>query len=89
MFDISVLNITGYTELGTFIQTILSLAVSLSALITVVSLVASGFRFMLSGGDEEKIKGAQQSLVFSILGLILVFLSPTIIQFVLTYIAEL
>lgn len=89
MFDISFLNITGHVELETFVQSVLSLAISLSAIVTVVSLIISGFKFMISGGDEEKIKSAQKSLIFSILGLILVFLSPTVIQFVLTYIAKL
>jgi hypothetical protein len=83
MIDLSFLNNTGYEGLREFINSVLSLAVGLSVLLTVVSLVVSGFRFMLSSGDEEKIKSAQKSLAFSLLGLILVFLAPTVIQFVL------
>jgi len=83
MIDLSFLNSTGYEGLREFLDATLSLAVGLSVLVTVVSLVISGFRFMLSNGDEDKIKAAQKSLVFSLLGLILVFLAPTVIQFVL------
>jgi len=38
---------------------------------------------MLSMGNPDKVSKASKSLGYSILGLILVFLSPTIIQFVL------
>jgi heme O synthase-like polyprenyltransferase len=84
MIDLSFLNNTGFDGLGEFLNSVVTLAVTLSALVTVVSLIISGFKFMLSGGDEEKIKEAQKSLTFSILGLILVFLAPTVIEFVLS-----
>ena len=84
MIDLSFLNNAGYDGLQAFINSIINLAMTLSALVTVISLVTSGFKFMLSGGDEDKIKDTQRSLVFSILGLILVFLAPTVIEFVLS-----
>jgi len=84
MVDFSFLNNTGYGGLEEFIVSVVTLAVTLSALVTVVSLIISGFKFILSRGDEDKIKEAQKSLVFSILGLVLVFLAPTIIEFVLS-----
>jgi len=84
MVDFSFLNNTGYGGLEEFIVSVFTLAVTLSALVTVVSLIISGFKFMLSGGDEDKIKDAQKSLTFSILGLVLVFLAPTVIKFVLS-----
>ena len=84
MIDLSFLNNTGYDGLRAFVDSVLTLAVALSALVTVASLIISGFKFMLSGGDDDKIKDAQRSLIFSILGLVLVFLAPTIIEFVLS-----
>ena len=84
MIDLSFLNNTGYDGLRAFVDSVLTLAVALSALVTVASLILSGFKFMLSGGDDDKIKDAQRSLIFSILGLVLVFLAPTIIEFVLS-----
>jgi hypothetical protein len=68
MFDLSFLNNTDYSDLLVFVKAVLSGAVYLSALVTVASIVMSGLKFMLSMGDEDKIKEAQKSLVFSILG---------------------
>ena len=84
MIDLSFLNNTGYSGLQAFVNSTINLAITLSALVTVVSLIISGFKFMLSGGDEDKIKDAQRSLIFSLLGLVLVFLAPTVIEFVLS-----
>lgn len=84
MIDLSFLNSTSYDSLQPFVEAVINLAVSLSALLAVISLVVSGFKLMLSGGNEDKIKEATKSLTFAILGLVLVFLAPTVIQFVLS-----
>lgn len=81
--DLSTLNNSGYSDLITFVSTVLNFAISFSVIIAVISIVASGFKFILSLGDEKKIKEASRALAFSLIGLILVFLSPTIIQFVI------
>jgi type IV secretory pathway VirB2 component (pilin) len=56
---------------------------SLSVLIVVASLVITGFKYIFSMGDEEKVKSATRSLTFSIVGLVIVFLSPRIIEFII------
>jgi hypothetical protein len=38
---------------------------------------------MFSKGDDEKVKEATRGLIFAFIGLIIVFLSPTIVKFVL------
>lgn len=84
MFDLSGLNHTKYSDLISAIQGSLNLVIALSALITVGMLVYSGFRFIASGGDEKKIEDAQKVLVYSLIGLIIVFIAPMMIRFILT-----
>lgn len=83
LVDLSNLNWSGHGNLQDFVYFLLNFAVSLSAIIASVSVVYSGFSYMLSRGDPDKIQKASKSLVFSILGLILVFMSPNIVQFIL------
>jgi uncharacterized membrane protein len=83
LVDLGVLNNTGYESLTEFVFFVINFAISFSVVIVVISLVISGFKFILSFGDEEKIKDATRSMAFSLLGLILVFISPTIIEFVI------
>lgn len=47
-----------------------------------MSLLGAGFKFILSGGDDKKISEAGRALIFSIIGLVLVFLSPNIVKFI-------
>ena len=82
-FDVSIFNNTGFGELSGFVLSLINLAISLSVLIVIASIVLSGFKYILSMGDEEKIKDATKSLTYSLIGLILVFLSPVIIEFVI------
>lgn len=81
--DLSTLNATGYGDLSGFVISLINFAISLSVLIVVISLVVAGFKYILSMGDEEKVKEATRSLVYSLLGLVIVFLSPTIIEFII------
>lgn len=84
MFDISGLNNTKYTDLISAIQGSLNLVIAISALITVGMLVYSGYKFIMSSGDETKIEEAQKVIVYSLIGLIIVFIAPIMVRFILT-----
>lgn len=84
LIDLNVLNNTGYENLTEFVFFVINFAISFSVVIVVISLIISGFKFILSFGDEDKVKGATKSMTYSLLGLVLVFLSPTIIEFIIT-----
>jgi Na+-driven multidrug efflux pump len=86
--DLDLLNNTGFADLKEFAFFVINLAISLSALLVVISLVITAFKYIFSRGDEEKIKEATRSLTFSLLGLVLVFLSPTIIEFIIDQIIK-
>ena len=82
-FNTDILNNTGFVDFSEFVVNFLNLAISLSIIIVVASIIISGFKFILSVGDEEKIKDATRSMTFSLIGLVLVFISPAIIEFVI------
>lgn len=87
-FDLETLNNTGYDGLLQFIYAMANFAISFSVIIVVIMVVFAGFKYITSGGDEAKVKDATKALAFAIVGLILVFLSPTVIQFVINEILE-
>jgi len=81
--DLSFLNNTGFGNLPDFLYALIDFVISFAVVIADVSIIFSGFKFILSIGDEKKVKEASRSLIFSIIGLALVFLSPSIIEFVI------
>ena len=66
-----------------FIANLFDFAMTFSVVIGVVALIIAGFKFMLSRGDSEKIKEATRSLLFALIGLVIVFISPTVVKFVI------
>jgi type IV secretory pathway VirB2 component (pilin) len=81
--DLQSLNFTGFGDLKDFTFFVVQFAISFSVLIVVASLVITGFKYIFSMGDEEKVKSATRSLTFSLVGLVIVFLSPRIVQFII------
>lgn len=81
--DLSPLQGTGYENLQEFLFFLVNYAITISAVIAVVSLIISGFKYILSFGDDKKIKTATSSIIFSLIGLVLVFIAPTVIKFVI------
>lgn len=72
-----------FEGLQDFIIHIINLAISFSVVLVVIAVVIAGFKYMFSRGDDEKVKEATRGLLFAFIGLIIVFLSPTIVKFVL------
>jgi membrane protease YdiL (CAAX protease family) len=58
----------------------LAYAILLAGLLSVVFIIVGGFSFILSGGNEEKIKQAVGTIRYAIIGLIITILSVVIVQ---------
>jgi len=81
--DILGLQFTEYTDLYSFLVATMNLVMSLSALLAVVFLVYAGFKYIISAGDEDKTENATKTIVYALIGLIICFISPIVIKFVL------
>lgn len=51
--------------------------------ISVVMLIWGGIRYIISGGDSKKITDAKNTILYAILGLVIVFFAYAIVNFVL------
>lgn len=81
--DFSFLNSTGFSNLEGFLFFIVNSAISISVVLAVVALVVAGFKFILSFGDDDKRADATRSVLYALIGLVLVFISPTVIEFII------
>jgi hypothetical protein len=86
MFDFSLIsNPTSYDTLEGFVLNLVNLAISFSVIIAVASLIIAGFRYILAIGDEEKIEKATKSLVFALVGLVVVFIAPLLVEYLTSF----
>jgi cytochrome bd-type quinol oxidase subunit 2 len=60
---------------------ILSVAVGVAA---VIMIVIGGFRYVTSGGKQESVTSAKNTIMYALIGLVVVALAQIIVRFVLT-----
>ncbi|HET7827357.1 MAG TPA: pilin [Candidatus Saccharimonadales bacterium] len=60
---------------------ILSVAVGVTA---VIMIIIAGFRYVTSGGKQESVANAKNTILYAIIGLVVVALAQIIVRFVLT-----
>ncbi|MFA6994809.1 MAG: pilin [Patescibacteria group bacterium] len=72
-------------SMGTIIAALIQAALGLLAIIFVILIVLSGFRWMTANGNEENVKKAQETLKTAIIGLVIVLAAWSITYFVFTY----
>jgi len=67
---------------------LIRLAIGFTGLLMVVIIIYAGFKWMLSGGNEEKIKDAKKTLGSAIIGLLIILFSYSIVQFLISSILQ-
>ncbi len=81
--DLSGLALTPFGDFISFAVSLLNLIISLTALLAVGYLVYAGFLYILSRGEGDKAERAQKVIIYTLVGLVIVFISPLIIRFIL------
>lgn len=71
---------SNFNNIITKIINILSVIVGV---IAVIMIVVGGFRYITSGGSSEKVTAAKNTILYALIGLIIVALAQVIVRFVL------
>lgn len=66
-----------------FVAKALNILSIVVGVVAVVMIIVGGFRYTASGGKEEGVKGAKNSILYALIGLIIVALAQVIVRFVL------
>lgn len=56
--------------------------------VAVIMIIVGGFRYIISGGDSSSVQGAKNTILYAIVGLVIVVFAQVIIRFVLTNVAS-
>ncbi len=66
-----------------FVVKVLNWLIGASVILCVVMLIVSGFLYMTSGGNEDKVSKATKTLVNAIIGLVISFVAVMLVNFIL------
>ena len=71
------------TNVNNLITTVINVFSIVVGIVAVIMIIYGGFRYITSGGDSGNIGNAKNTIIFAIVGLIIVALAQVIVRFVL------
>ena len=73
----------GTTKINNLITTIVNIFSAVVGIISVIMIIVGGFQYVVSNGDSGKIGTAKTTIIYAIVGLIVVAFAQFLVQFVL------
>lgn len=71
------------TELNKLIKNIVNIFSIIVGIVAVIMLIVGGFNFITSGGDSGKVTSARNTILYAIIGIVIVVFAQVIVRFVL------
>jgi len=72
----------GFIGDGNIFETTTNALIFLVGAVSVIVLIIGGFRFVVSGGDANAVKGARDQILYAIVGIIVTTLAYAAVRFV-------
>ncbi len=70
-------------KVNSLITTIVNIFSVIVGVVAVVMIIIGGFRYITSGGDSGNVTGAKNTILYAVIGLVIVALAQFIVKFVL------
>jgi len=74
---------TGSSNLNNVITDIVNIFSVVVGIVSVIMIIYGGFRYVTSGGDSGNVSSAKNTIIYAVIGLVVVALAQFIVQFVL------
>ena len=71
------------TQLNGLVAKVINIITVIVGIVAVVMIIVGGFKYITSGGDSNKVGSAKNTILYAIIGLIVVALAQFIVKFVL------
>lgn len=72
------------SRLDRTIKSVLNILSTIVSIAAIIIIIIAGLRYVTSGGDSNGISSAKNTLIYAIVGLVIVALAQAIVHFVLT-----
>lgn len=79
---------SGTTDLSDIASKIVNIFSIIVGIVAVIMIIYGGFRYITSGGDSNRVGSAKNTLIYAIIGLIIVALAQLIVRYVLNTTAD-
>ena len=72
------------TQINNIIHTVINLLSALVGIVAVIMIIVGGFRYITSGGNDTSVTSAKNTILYAIIGLVVVALAQVIVRFTLS-----
>lgn len=69
---------------GGIFETVTNILLFLIGAIAVIMLVVGGIRYVISGGDQNQVTAAKNTIMYAIIGIVVAIIAYAVVQFVIT-----
>jgi hypothetical protein len=74
---------TAQTGISNTVKTVVNVMSFIVGIISVIMIIIAGIRFTTSGGDPQAASGARQTIIYAVIGIVIVIMAQVIVAFVL------
>jgi hypothetical protein len=78
----------GTDQVNNIVTTVINIFSIVVGVVSVIMIILGGFRYITSGGDSTKVGGAKNTIIYALIGLVIVALAQFIVQFVLNKVTQ-
>lgn len=71
------------TDINDLIKTVINIFSAVVGAVSVIMIIVGGFRYIISGGDSNNVGAAKNTILYAVVGLVIVAIAQIIVQFVL------
>lgn len=75
-------------SVNNIIKTVINVFSLVVGVISVIFIIVGGFKYITSGGDSNSVTSARNTIMYAIVGLVIVALAQIIVQFVLNRVTQ-
>lgn len=73
----------GTTRINEIITQVINIFSIVVGIVAVIMIIVGGFKYITSGGDSGNISSAKNTIIYAVIGLVIVALAQFLVQFVL------
>lgn len=78
-------NPTNQTDLGRILFDVINALLLFAGAVAVLFLIIGGFRYVVSTGNPDQVEAAKKTILYAILGLIIIFIAFVLVKLVQQY----
>ncbi len=75
-------NATASTSIQNTIKTVINIITIIVGIVAVIMIIIAGFKYITSNGDSGAVSSAKNTIIYAIVGLVVVALAQAIVRFV-------